>query len=235
MKHWLIPDSLEPSRAMTEHSPLCKRGARGDLNVARKQKSPSIPLLQRLVEFSNGLFGLIVPLLLAALPASGAEFTVLRPQQSSITFVSKQMGVPVEGSFRKFSARIAVDPAKPEGGTARIDIDLASIDTGMAEADAEVAGKAWFDTKNHPVASFVSGSVKPFGQGRYTASGKLSIKGKSLDVNAPFTLKQNADTLVIDGVFPLKRLDYGIGTGIWSDTEVVADEVRIHFHFTLTK
>lgn len=178
---------------------------------------------------------LLTAALLTASPAIGAEFTVLRPQQSSITFVSKQMGVPVEGSFRKFSARIAVDPAKPEAGTAQIDIDLASIDTGMTEADEEVIGKKWFDTQNHPVASFISGSVKSSGQGRYTASGKMTLKGKTLDIKAPFTLKQNADTLIIDGVFPLKRLDYGIGTGIWSDTDTVADEVQIRFHFTLTQ
>ncbi|HEU0220413.1 MAG TPA: YceI family protein [Gallionella sp.] len=178
---------------------------------------------------------LVIPLLLAALPASGAEFTVLRPQQSSITFVSKQMGVPVEGSFRKFTARIAVDPARPEAGTARIDIDLASIDTGNAEADTEVAGKAWFDTKNYPAASFVSGSVKQSGRERYEALGKMTIKGKTLDIRTPFTLKQSADTLVIDGVFPLKRLDYGIGSGIWSDTDTVADEVHIRFHFTVAR
>ena len=178
---------------------------------------------------------LLVASLLTALPASGAEFTVLHPQQSSITFVSTQMGVPVEGSFRKFTARIAVDPARPETGTARIDIDLASIDTGIVEADEEVAGKKWFDTQNHPIASFTSSGVGQSGKGRYEALGKLTIKGKSLGIKAPFTLKQNADTLVIDGVFPLKRLDYGIGTGIWSDTDTVADEVQIRFHFTLTK
>ncbi|MDE2118981.1 MAG: YceI family protein [Betaproteobacteria bacterium] len=178
---------------------------------------------------------LMAPLLLAAALASGAEFAVLRPQQSSITFVSKQMGVPVEGSFRKFTARIAVDPARPETGSASIDIDLASIDTGNTDADEEVAGKAWFDTKNHPVASFISGSVKPSGKERYEALGKLSIKGKALDIKAPFTLKQNADTLIIDGMFPIKRLDYGIGTGVWSDTDTVADEVQIRFHFTVAK
>ena len=177
----------------------------------------------------------VVLLLLAAPLASGAEFTVLRPQQSSITFVSKQMGVPVEGSFRRFTARIAVDPARPEAGTAHIDIDLASIDTGITEADGEVAGKAWFDTRNHPVASFVSGSVRPSGKERYEALGKMTIKGRSLDIKAPFTLKQNADTLIIDGMFPLKRLDYGIGSGIWSDTDTVADEVQIRFHFTVAK
>ncbi len=178
---------------------------------------------------------LMIPLLLAVSPAQGAEFTMLRPQQSNISFVSKQMGVPVEGNFRKFAARIAVDPARLEAGTAHIDIELASIDTGNAEVDTEVAGKAWFDTRNHPVASFVSGSVKPSGKDRYEVLGKLSIKGRSLDVKAPFTLKQNADTLIIDGTFQIKRLDYGIGSGIWSDTDTVADEVQIRFHFTVAK
>lgn len=178
---------------------------------------------------------LAVALLLAVSLASGAEFTVLNAQQSSITFVSRQMGVPVEGRFRKFSARIALDPAKPENGSAHIDIDLASIDTGSTEADEEVRGKNWFDTQKHPVASFVSDSVRRTGNNPYEVLGKLTIKGKPLDIKAPFTLKQNADTLIVDGTFPIKRLDYGIGSGIWSDTDTVADAVQIRFHFIVTK
>ncbi|HZW26414.1 MAG TPA: YceI family protein [Gallionella sp.] len=173
-------------------------------------------------------------LLCIVLPASAADFTVLRPQQSSVVFMSKQMGVPVEGSFRKFSATFKVDPAKPEQGRARIDIDLASIDTGNDDANQEVAGKAWFDTKAHPTASFVSGQVKALGKGRFEVLGDMTIKGKTLKVRAPFTLEQKAGTLVVAGSFPLRRLDYGIGSGIWGDTEVVADEVRLDFRFTLT-
>lgn len=174
-------------------------------------------------------------LLCLALPASAADFTVLRPQQSSIAFVSKQMGVPVDGSFRKFTAAFKVDPAKPEQGSARIGIDLASIDTGNDEANAEVAGKAWFDTKAYPTASFVSGQVRVLGKGRFEVLGDMTIKGKTLKVRAPFTLEQKAGALVVAGSFPLKRLDYGIGSGIWGDTEVVADEVRLDFRFTLTQ
>ena len=177
---------------------------------------------------------LIIPLLLTALPASGAEFSVLRPQQSSVIFVSRQMGVPVEGSFRKFTANIAVDPARAETGTARIDIDLASIDTGSDEANEEVAGKAWFDTGNHPVARFVSSSVTRTGNSRYEVTGRMSIKGRTLNIKAPFTLKQEDNALIVDGMFPLRRLDYGIGSGVWSDTDTVADEVQIRFRFTVT-
>ena len=174
-------------------------------------------------------------LLCLALPTVAADFTVMRPQQSSVTFVSKQMGVPVEGSFRKFSATFRVDPAKPEQGRARIDIDLASIDTGNDEANQEVAGKAWFDSKTYPAASFVSGQVRALGKGRFEVMGDMTIKGKTLKVRAPFTLEQKAGALVVAGSFPLKRLDYGIGSGIWGDTEVVADEVRLDFRFTLAQ
>lgn len=176
---------------------------------------------------------LIIPLLFAASPAACAEFTVLLPQQSSIAFVSKQMNVPVEGSFKKFSARIAVDPAKPENGKAQIEIDLASIDTGSAEADEEVAGKAWFDTKNNPIASFTSGSINSTGKGQYEVTGKMTLKGRALDVKAPFTIRQEDSLLLIEGAFPLKRLDFNIGSGIWADTSVVADEVQIRFSFTV--
>jgi polyisoprenoid-binding protein YceI len=165
----------------------------------------------------------------------GAEFTVVRTQQSSIAFVSKQMGVPAEGNFRKFTAHIAVDPAKPEAGTASIEIDLGSIDTGSADANNEVAGKAWFDIKNHPVASFVSGRINSLGKGRYEVTGNMTIKGRTQTIQAPFTLKPEADALTINGVFPLKRLDYGIGSGIWADTSVVEDEVQIRFHFSVAK
>ncbi|MDP2142627.1 MAG: YceI family protein [Gallionella sp.] len=174
-------------------------------------------------------------LLCIASPTIAAEFSVLRPQQSSVSFVSKQMGVPVEGSFRKFSANIRVDPAKPEQGRARIDIDLTSIDTGNDDANQEVAGRAWFDSKKYPTASFVSNQVKALGKGRYEVLGDMTIKGKTLKVRAPFTLEQKAGALIVVGSFPLKRLDYGIGSGIWGDTEVVADEVQLDFRFTLAQ
>lgn len=176
---------------------------------------------------------LLVPLLLTASLAGGAEYTLLLPQQSSIAFVSKQMNVPVAGSFNNFTARIAVDPAKPEAGNASIEIGLASIDTGSAEANEEVSGKAWFDTKNYPVASFISGSIGSIGNGQYQVAGKMTIKGTTRDIKAPFTIRQASGLLLIEGAFPLKRLDFCIGSGVWADTGVVADEVQIRFSFTI--
>jgi polyisoprenoid-binding protein YceI len=164
--------------------------------------------------------------------AQAAEFSVLRPQQSSVAFVSRQMGVSVDGDFKRFSASITVDPAKPEQGKARLDIDIASIDVA-AEAYEEVIGPAWFDTAKYPRASFVSDKVTRTAPGRYAVSGKMTIRDVTREITAPFTLEQKGDALVIDGSLPIRRLDYGIGTGIWSDTDTVADEVSIKFRLTL--
>lgn len=172
--------------------------------------------------------------LLFAGGAQAAEFGTLQADKSSIAFVSKQMNVPVEGAFKKFTAQIVIDPVKPETGHVQIEIDLAGIDAGSSEANEEVKGKSWFNVRDFPKASFSSTSTRSLGGGRYEASGKLSIKGKMQEVRAPFTLRQEKDGLSLDGSFLLKRLDYGIGSGVWSDTSVVADEVQVRFHFVLS-
>lgn len=163
-------------------------------------------------------------------PAQAAEFGRLLPEKSSLGFVSRQMGVPVEGRFRKFTAAIVFDPAKPAQGSARLDVDLASIDAGSPEATDEVAGKSWFDVKVFPVASFVSTAVWPLGGERYEVAGRLSIKGRSRDIVVPAVFRQEGGNGVFAGTFTLKRLDFALGEGMWSDVATVANEVQIRFH-----
>jgi polyisoprenoid-binding protein YceI len=93
-----------------------------------------------------------------------------------------------------------------------------------------VVGKPWFNIKVFPTATFVSSAVRPLGGDRFELAGKLTIKGKSQDITAPFTFRQDAGNGVFDGTFVLKRLDFGVGDGVWSDVSTVANEVQIKFH-----
>jgi polyisoprenoid-binding protein YceI len=154
--------------------------------------------------------------------------------KSEITFVSKQMNVPVQGRFKKFTAQIVFDPNKLASAKADIAVDLASVDTGSAEADEEVGKKAWFNTSAFPAAKFSSSAVTQTGPDRYEARGKLSIKGIGQDVVAPFSVKRVGDVVTYEGSFTLKRLQFKIGEGAWSDTETVADEVQVKFRIGTT-
>lgn len=165
--------------------------------------------------------------------ADGVEYNRFQNDRSTLSFVFKQMGVPVDGRFKRFSASIAFDPAKPGAGSAKLDLDLSSIDAGSKEADDEVAGKAWFHVKAFPNATFVSSVIRPLGGDRFELGGRLTIKGRSQDINTPVTFRQEGEQGVFDGTFVLKRLDFAIGDGIWSDVGTVANEVQIKFHIVV--
>lgn len=161
------------------------------------------------------------------------EFNQLRANESTVVFAYKQMGVPMEGKFNKFAAQITFDPAKTAKAQAHINIDVASIDTGSAEANEEVIGKLWFNTMTYPSASFVSSGLKALGGNRYEAAGKLTVKGKTLDVSAPVTFLAAGERGVFDGSFTIRRLDYAIGEGAWTDVGTVANEIQIKFHLVV--
>jgi polyisoprenoid-binding protein YceI len=163
--------------------------------------------------------------------AQAVEFNQIQAEKSTLGFVYKQMGVPVDGSFKKFAAQLSFDPAKLNMAKAALDLDVTSIDTGSDEGNDEVATKAWFNAKTFPRAKFESTSFKALGGNRYEVSGKMSIKGRTQTVAAPFTLNQQGSSAVVDGAFVFKRADYAIGEGAWADFGTVANEIQIKFHF----
>ena len=172
---------------------------------------------------------------LLTVPAARAvEFNQFQAAKSSLSFVFKQMNVPVDGQFKSFRARIVFDPAKTAAAKAEFEIDLASIDAGSKDANDEVAGKPWFDTRQFPVAKFVATSVKPLGNNRFEVAGKMSIKGKTLDLATPVTVTQQGNSASFDGSLVLKRADYAIGDGIWADFGTVANEIQIKFRLVAT-
>ena len=174
-------------------------------------------------------------LLLAALASSTAlAQQKLVPAQSEISFVSKQMGVPVEGRFKKFDAQIAFDPAKPQAGKIAFTVDIASATLGSPEPDSELPKAEWFNTAKFPQATFQSSAIKALGGGKFEVAGKLAIKGASQDAVIPVTLAANGVTTVASGSFTLKRLAYKIGEKEWADTSMVADDVQVKFKLALT-
>lgn len=176
---------------------------------------------------------------LAAAAALGACLPALAQQQlvaaqSSVSFTAKQMGVPLQGQFKKFDAQVAFDPAKLATSRIRFTVDTGSATMGARETDAELPKPVWFNVVQFPQATFESSSIKALGGGKFDVAGKLTIKGTAVNVNVPVQLAQSGSTTTATGSLPLKRLAFKIGDGEWADTSMVADEVQVKFKLALT-
>jgi polyisoprenoid-binding protein YceI len=168
---------------------------------------------------------------LPCLPAQAQQ--KLMPAQSEIAFVSKQMGVPVDGHFRKFDAQVAFDPARLEASKIAFVIDMASATLGAPESDAELPKANWFNVPRFPQATFQSGSIRKVSAGNYEVAGKLSIKGNARDLVIPVALSQAGAVTTASGAFAIKRLAFKVGENEWADTSMVADDVQVKFKLAL--
>lgn len=166
-------------------------------------------------------------------PLAAQAQQAIVPAQSEVSFTSRQMGVPVDGKFKSFSAQVAFDPAKLATSSIAFTVDTGSADISR-EANAELPKASWFNVAQFPKATFQSSAIKRIDATKYEVAGKLSIKGVSSDVVVPVTLAQNGATTVASGAFPIKRLTFRIGEKEWADTSMVADEVQVKFKIALT-
>jgi len=160
----------------------------------------------------------------AALQAAGSE----------ISFTTRQMGVPVEGRFGRFSAQVLLDPKKPETGSVAFTIDTGSARFGSAELDAEVPKATWLNVARFPQATFQSTAIKATGPGRFEVAGRLSIKGSTHSVVVPVQLAQAGATSTATGAFTIQRLAFQVGDGDWKDTSLLANDVQVRFRLALT-
>jgi polyisoprenoid-binding protein YceI len=170
-----------------------------------------------------------------ALQSHAAPYQAIVPTKSSVTFSYKQMGVAIDGRFKKFAAQVNFDPAKADAAKASFEVELASVDAGSSEADDEVVTKSWFNAAAFPKATFVAKQFKQTAPNQYEVSGTLSIKGQSREVKFPMKHTAQGKDGVLTGGFTLKRGDFNIGEGMWAKFDVVANDIQVNFSLTASQ
>ncbi len=169
---------------------------------------------------------------LTSLPALAQQKLLVA--QSELAFTAKQMGVPIQGRFKKFDAQLSFDAAKLAASKVALTVDMGSASIGTPEMDTELPKTTWFNVPKFPQASFASSSFKALGGGKYEVAGQLSIKGRAQPVLVSLAMTQSGSVTTATGVLPIKRLAFGIGDGDWADTAMVADEVQVRFKLALS-
>ncbi len=164
------------------------------------------------------------------LTATSVHAAPIDATKSSVSATGKQLGVPVTGKFKKITGDVVFNPAQLAQSKAKIEIDVGSYDMGMADYNQNIIGSDWFNAAKFPKASFVSTGIKAAGANSYTVTGQFTLKGRTQNVAFPVTVKTEGAAQIFDGVLTAKRTAFGVGSGDWADTSVVADDVAIKFH-----
>jgi polyisoprenoid-binding protein YceI len=170
---------------------------------------------------------MLAALLLAVGPASAAEKYSIDPRFGSIEFSVEHMGLfASHGWFRKFDARLTIDPAHPEHTQLTVEVDANSIDTPWSESAAMLRSPAFFDAARFPTIRYLSSDVVALGAGRYRVEGMLQMRGmtRPLILTARLLAKGRAGDsaeFIVDGM--LNRTDFGMV----EDRMLISDTVDI--------
>lgn len=151
---------------------------------------------------------------------------------STLGFATAFSGAPIEGRFQRWSADIVFDPEALDRSSVRVEIEVASADTGDRQRDEVLPSGDWLDAASHPKAVFAARRFRRTGTDRYVAEGELTLRGATEPLSLPFTLKIDGDTARLRGVTSLDRTAFGVGQGEWTSTDQIPAKVTIQVDLT---
>ncbi len=137
------------------------------------------------------------------------------------------------GQFVNVQAELSLNSADPSASTLTATIPLTDVASGNAALNAHLQTADFFDTANHPTATFVSRSVTvdPTDPNEATVVGDLTLRGVTKPVTIEVEFNQagpsmgNTYKAGFDGEATIKRSDFGITYG----TQIgLGDEVELH-------
>jgi cytochrome b561/polyisoprenoid-binding protein YceI len=166
---------------------------------------------------------------LATAPQPIADWTVA--PGGRLGYVASWAGIPVNGRFNSWSAKIRFSPDKLDQSAISVSVALASSNTSDSQRDATISGPDFFNVAAHPDATYTATKFRALGGNRYEADGTLSLHGVTRPVKLIFTLKIEGDTARVSGSTRLDRTSFGVGSGDYAATDQIGGSVAVTFNF----
>lgn len=143
------------------------------------------------------------------------------------------------GQFVAVEAELKLDPANPSASALTATIPLTKVDSNSDGLNAHLQTPDFFDTANHPVATFVSRSitVDPTDPTEATVVGDLTLRGVTRPVTMEVEFNQAGPSMGgvykagFDGEATIKRSDFGVSYAV----PFVSDEVELHIEGEFVK
>jgi len=143
---------------------------------------------------------------------------------------------PVSIAFTKFQVvKADFDPAKVEGGSADLELDLASIESGSPKRDNHLKSPDYLDVSQFTKAAIHVDNVKKTGENAYSAEATVDVRGKQAKYPVAFTVLETLpDGIRVKAEHKFKRFDFAIGAAEGAEDSVAGD-LTIQLQLTLKK
>jgi polyisoprenoid-binding protein YceI len=145
---------------------------------------------------------------------------------------------PVVVRFDTFKVvKASFDPKTIEGGTATVEIDLASLHSGSGERDDDLKSANFIDVDKFATVTIDVANVKNKQGKTFTADATVALRGVTRTYPVTFdVIEQAADHIRIKGEQAFSRLDFSVGTDPASDPRQQVDTgLTIEMVLTLSK
>ncbi len=162
--------------------------------------------------------------------ASAAEFKV-DPVHSMVVFRIGHLGVAnFYGVFERAEGSYNIDKANPGASFVKVSLALENVDSGNDKRDAHLKSADFFNAAQFPKIEFVSKSVKPAGENKFTVEGTLTMVGVTKPVTAQLEYLGEGQTPQgyksgFEATFTIKRSDFGMTKFL--EGNGIGDEVKL--------
>ncbi len=146
---------------------------------------------------------------------------VIDPDHSCAAFAIRHMALAhVRGQFTKMKGTIRFNPADKSRTSVDVEIDVASVSTGIQKRDEHLLTDDFFDQGKYPTITFTSRTVDFLDNNRCRVSGDLTIHGSTRPVTfegeyaGPRKNPYGDETTVgFSGTTTINREDFGMMWG----------------------
>lgn len=165
------------------------------------------------------------------LSAQAADTYTLDPNHTYVLWHINHFGFSNPSGKWMAQGTLVLDEANPQNSKVNVNINLATIVTGIKELDEHLQSPLFFDVKQYPTATFVSDKVDVTGKNTAKVHGILTLHGASKPITLDVTLNKigispitNKKTVGFTATTQLLRSDFGITTLLPG----ISDEVNIN-------
>jgi polyisoprenoid-binding protein YceI len=170
------------------------------------------------------------------IPVAGVY--AIDPMHSTVEFIGRHLMITkVRGRFTDVSGTITIDD-EPEKSHVEVELQVASVDTGIPDRDGHLRSADFFDADEFPTITFKSTKVEAGKSGTWDVTGDLTVR----DVTRPITLEVDFDganaspmgdeRIAFSAAAEVDREDWGLTWNVALETGgvLVGKKIRIELN-----